>query len=61
MPSALETKQKKWAYDMWCLGYTQMQIADALHVCEMTIRRTLKGKPRIRPILKYDEETNNGK
>ena len=45
--------KKKWAYDMWCLGYTQNQIAEALGVCEATIRRALKDKPRIRPILTY--------
>ena len=50
---ALLPEQKKWAYDMWCLGYTQMQIADALYVCEKTIQRALKNKPRIRPILIY--------
>ena len=46
--------KKKWAYDMWCIGYTQMEIADALYVCEMTVRRALKGKQRIRPQLKYE-------
>lgn len=52
---ALTKKKEKWAYEQWCLGYTQMQIADALHVCEKTITRCLKGKPRIRPILIYKE------
>lgn len=51
--SSLSFKQKEWAYDMWCLGYTQMQIADALFVCEKTVQRALKNKPRIRPILIY--------
>lgn len=54
MKFALNDEQKKWAYDMWCIGYTQMQIADALYVCEMTVRRALKGKQRIRPQLKYE-------
>ena len=53
MREALSFKQKEWAYDMWCLGYTQMQIAEALNVCEKTIQRALKNKPRIRPILIY--------
>ena len=44
---------KKWAYDMWCLGYTQMQIAEALNVCEKTIQRALKNKPTIRTTLIY--------
>ena len=51
--SSLSFKQKEWAYAMWCLGYTQMQIAEALNVCEKTIQRALKNKPRIRPILIY--------
>ena len=46
---------KKWAYEMWRIGYTQMQIADALFVCEKTINRILKGKPSIRPVLIYKE------
>ena len=61
MLSLFSNKEKKWAYDMWCLGYTQMQIADALHVCERTVRRALKGKPRIRPILKYEQGDTYGK
>lgn len=54
MASALDNKQKEWAYQMWCVGYTQLQIAEALNVCEMTVRRALKGRERIRPILKYE-------
>ena len=57
MLPALNTEQKEWAYEMWCLGYTQMQIADALYVCEKTVRRALKGKKRIRPIIKYERKT----
>ena len=53
---ALTPKQQEWAYKMWCVGYTQMQIADALFVCEKTITRCLKGKTRIRPILVYRQE-----
>lgn len=52
---ALTPPQKRWAYDMWCIGYTQLQIADALNVCEKTVQRALKNKDRIRPILKYSE------
>ena len=50
----LTTKQVEWAYDMWCIGYTQKQIGDALNVCSKTIERALKGRQRIRPILKYN-------
>ena len=35
------------------------QIADALYVCSKTVQRALRGKPRIRPILKYDEQEVN--
>jgi DNA-binding transcriptional regulator LsrR (DeoR family) len=55
----LSYSKKKWAYDMWCLGYTQNQIAEALNVCEATIQRALKDKPRIRPILIYKGGDNN--
>ena len=54
--SALSQKQKSWAYEKWCEGYTLIQIADALDVCEKTIRRAIHGRPRIRPILIYQEE-----
>lgn len=50
----LSKEEKEWAYTMWCIGYTQQQIADALFVCCKTVQRTLKGKPRIRPILIYE-------
>lgn len=53
----LTKKQIEWAYDKWCLGYTQMQIAEALYVSTKTISRALKGRTKIRPILKYDENT----
>ena len=52
----LTPEQQEWAYQMWCLGYTQMQIADALFVCEKTIYRCIKGKPRIRPVLIYEKK-----
>lgn len=54
--SILTHKEKEWAYEKWCLGYTQIQIAHALHVCDKTIIRALHGRPRIRPILKYEED-----
>lgn len=56
MRKALTHKQIEWAYEQWCNGYTQVQIADALFVCEKTIRRALKGRMRIRPVLKAEEE-----
>ena len=55
MYKALTPKEIEWAYQKWCEGYTQQQIADALFVCEKTIRRAINERPRIRPILKYEE------
>lgn len=55
---SLTIKQIEWAYDKWCLGYTQMQIADALNVCEKTVQRALRGRTRIRSVLQYDEITS---
>jgi DNA-binding XRE family transcriptional regulator len=54
--SALSFKQKEWAYIKWCEGYTLDQIADALCVGSKTVRRAINGRPRIRPILKYEEK-----
>ena len=50
----LTHKQKEWAYEKWCLGYTYYQIADALNCCTKTVQRAMSGRPRIRPILRYD-------
>ena len=46
-----------WAYEKYCLGYTLIQIADALGCCERTVRREFKrrGLVRIRPVLTYKE------
>ena len=59
MYKALTHKETERAYQKWCEGYTQQQIADALFVCEKTIRRAINERPRIRPILKYEERENN--
>lgn len=56
----MSCEKKEWAYDMWCLGYTQAQIAEALNVCRLTIQRVLKDKPRIRPTLIYKGGDING-
>lgn len=60
----LNWKEREWAYSMWCLGYTQLQIADALFCSAKTIQRALHGKQRIRPVLEYpnrkDSEFSNG-
>ncbi len=53
---ALSHKQIEWAYTKWCEGYTLEQIGDALYVCAKTVRRAIGGRPRIRPILKYEEK-----
>ena len=54
----LSITQKEWAYTKWCEGYNLIQIAEALEVCEKTIRRAIHGRPRIRPILIYREDKN---
>lgn len=59
MNKFLTKEEEKWAYKKWCEGYTLLQIAEALNVCEKTIRRAINGKPRIRPILHYDKSENN--
>lgn len=51
----LDSKEKEWAYQKWCEGYTLYQIADALNVCTKTISRAINGKDRIRPVLVYPE------
>lgn len=50
----LNWQQREWAYSKWCLGYTQEQIAEALYCSTKTIRRAINGRPKIRPILKYE-------
>ena len=54
--SLLSDRQKKWAYEKWCDGYTMYDIAAALGVCYKTIQRAINGKPRIRPVLEYKED-----
>ena len=53
--TVLTHTQKEWACTKWCEGYTRLQIAIALNVCEKTVQRALHGRPRIRPILRYTE------
>ena len=53
--SLLDWKQKEWAYDQWCNGKTQEQIADALNVSIKTVSRALHGRPKIKPVLMYTE------
>lgn len=60
-PKLLNRKQREWAYDRWCEGYTHQEIADALFCCRKTIARALRGRPRIRPILEYNWEAENAK
>lgn len=53
--SLLDWKQKEWAYDQWCNGKTQQEIADALNVSIKTVSRALHGRPKIKPVLMYPE------
>lgn len=48
----LTQEQKEWAYEKWCAGYTQYEIADALLVSQSTIGKALKTK-KTKPILYY--------
>ena len=52
----LSHKEKEWAYAMWCNGHTKKQIANALYVHEKTVARAIGNRPRIRPVLKYEEK-----
>ena len=52
---ALSTEQKEWVYNKWCEGCTQRYIAQVLKVSEKTVRKAIHGRPRIRPVLKYEE------
>lgn len=56
MKKSLTPEMIEWAYEQWCIGSTYSQIAAALYVSERTIRKALKGRPRIRPVLHYDFE-----
>ncbi len=49
----LTQDQKDWAYEMWCIGATKLQIAEALDCSERTIKRTLEGKKQVRHVLRY--------
>lgn len=51
----LSWKEKEWAYDQWCNGKTQEEIAGALHCSVKTIRRAFHGRPKIKPVLEYEE------
>lgn len=51
MIKALTKEQEKWAYDKWCVGYSQEEIADALFVSSRTIARTLCNKVKVKPTL----------
>ena len=51
----LSWKEKEWAYDQWCNGRTQKEIAEALHCSVKTITRAIHGRPKIKPVLQYEE------
>lgn len=54
----LTEKEVSWAYEQWCIGYTQPQIANALYCSEKTIMRAFRKRNlrRIRPVLKAPKE-----
>lgn len=44
-------KERQWAYDRWCEGYTQYEIAEAMNVSHRTVNRALRGKVKIKRLL----------
>lgn len=50
---SLSAKEKEWAYDQWCKGYTQEEVAEALFVCKKTVQRALRGRKKVKPVLVY--------
>lgn len=55
----LSWNEKEWAYEQWCNGRTQTEIAEALHCSVKTITRALHGRPKIKPVLHYRKEDIN--
>lgn len=51
---ALTAAQKEWAYEQYCNGYTQFEIAEALFVSHCVVQKAIAGKPRIKKPLYYD-------
>lgn len=51
----LSTDELKWAYEKWCLGYTQEEIAAALYCSSKTLLREFqhRGWRKVRPPLHY--------
>ena len=49
----LSPEEIEWAYEKWCLGYPQEDIAKALYVHPNTIGKALKGRKKQRPPLHY--------
>ena len=52
----LSDRQKAWAYEQYCNGYTLNEIAEALFVSYCTIYNAIAGRPRIKKPLHYDFE-----
>ena len=55
----LSWNEKEWAYEQWCNGRIQTEIAEALHCSVKTITRALHGRPKIKPVLHYRKEDIN--
>lgn len=53
---SLTEPQKAWAYEQYCNGYSQSEIAVALYCDLSTIHRAIAGRPRIKKPLYYDFE-----
>lgn len=53
MQRLLTSAEIRWAYDQWCNGRTQTEIADALFCSYATIKREFRARGfyKIKPIL----------
>ena len=52
--SILSLDEQEWAYEKWCAGYTQTEIAKALFVSHTTIGRVLAGRKKEKAPLVYE-------
>ena len=56
MKQILSHKDKEWAYEKWCEGYTIVEVAAAMNVSSKTVTRAIHGRPRIKPVLVYERQ-----
>ena len=49
----LSPEEIEWAYEKWCLGYSQEEIAKVLYVHPNTISYAFRGRKKQKPPLVY--------